>query len=73
MPIFEYACKDCGTQFEKLVRGGTAVACPTCGQDHLEQQYSTFAARAEGSATAEAAPMSCGGGMCQTPGMCSRN
>ena len=23
MPIFEYRCQDCGTRFEKLVRGST--------------------------------------------------
>jgi putative FmdB family regulatory protein len=77
MPIFEYACKDCGTHFEKLVRGATAVACPSCGKDHLEQQYSTFAARAEGSADSGASyqegPGGCPGGMCQNPGLCGRN
>jgi len=73
MPIFEYACKDCGTNFEKLVRNGTEVTCPGCGHDHLEQQYSTFAARAEASSE-PSQPMACpSGGMCQTPGMCSRN
>ena len=49
MPIFEYVCEDCGTKFEKLVRNGVAVACPGCGQDHLKQQFSTFAAKADSS------------------------
>jgi putative FmdB family regulatory protein len=76
MPIFEYACKDCGTNFEKLVRNGVEVACPNCGHDHLEQQYSTFAARAEGSSEGSSQAqqqMSCPGGMCGNPGMCGRN
>jgi putative FmdB family regulatory protein len=75
MPIFEYACDDCGTRFEKLVRRSAdadAVRCPSCGQDHLTTQYSTFAPRsAAGKSKAE--PISgCGGGMCQG-GMCGMN
>lgn len=75
MPIFEYVCEDCGTSFEKLVRSSSAgeISCPSCGhEDHLTQQYSTFAPRANGVAK-EAAMPSCPGGMCQTPGLCGRN
>jgi putative FmdB family regulatory protein len=67
MPIFEYACDDCGAKFEQLVRRSAeadAVRCPGCGQDHLTTQYSTFAARA-GTAKS-AAPAECGSGMCGT-------
>jgi len=74
MPIFEYACEDCGTRFEKLVRRAAEVAevdCPSCGHDHVTTQPSSFAARANG-IQKEAAP-SCGSGMCGTPGMCGRN
>jgi putative FmdB family regulatory protein len=73
MPIFEYACDDCGTKFEKLVRRNTdaeALECPSCGQQHLTTQYSTFAARAGSSADKECQPTGgCGAGMCQG-GMC---
>ena len=76
MPIFEYACDDCGTKFEKLVRRSAeadAVHCPSCGQDHLTTQYSTFAARANGPAKESGQPTGgCGGGMCQG-GMCGMN
>jgi putative FmdB family regulatory protein len=71
MPIFEYLCEDCGTKFEKLVRNGDKVLCPSCGQAHLAPQFSTFAAHANGK-TAEAMP-SCPGGMCRTPDLCGRN
>jgi putative FmdB family regulatory protein len=74
MPIFEYLCEDCGSKFEKLVRrAGSAegVHCPSCGQEHLKQQFSTFAAHANGSAK-ETMP-SCASGMCQTPDLCGRN
>jgi putative FmdB family regulatory protein len=78
MPIFEYLCEDCGSKFEKLVRrsasenGANGVHCPSCGQDHLKQQFSTFAAHANGSPK-EAAMPSCASGMCQTPDLCGRN
>lgn len=76
MPIFEYACDDCGTKFEKLVRRSAdadKLRCPSCGQAHLTTQYSTFAARSAVAKQPEpagncAAGM-CGGGMCQS-GMC---
>jgi putative FmdB family regulatory protein len=66
MPIFEYTCDDCGSKFEKLVRRSaeaSTVACPSCGQDHLKQEYSTFAAHGH-AGKADAPAMGCGGGMC---------
>ena len=74
MPIYEYLCDDCGTKFEKLVRRSAAaveVECPACGEAHVSEQISTFAAHANG--TAREAMPSCGGGMCGTPGYCGRN
>ena len=79
MPIFEYLCEDCGSKFEKLVRrsasenDANSVHCPSCGQDHLKQQFSTFAAHANGASQAQDAMPSCPSGMCQTPGLCGRN
>lgn len=81
MPIYEYRCDGCGNQFEKLVRASSpAVACPTCGEEKLEQQYSTFAAQmgpggAKGAGPC-GAPMpagGCGSGMCGMPGVCGKN
>ena len=72
MPIFEYLCEDCGTKFEKLVRREDRVECPSCGQDRLTTQFSTFAARANGKA-AEPAIGGCPSGMCRTPDLCGRN
>ena len=76
MPIFEYSCVDCGTKFEKLMRRtGDEAICPSCGEKHVTQELSTFAAHANGSPKAAAQPMmgGCPSGMCQTPGMCGRN
>jgi putative FmdB family regulatory protein len=73
MPIFEYVCDDCGTKFEKLVRGNQAPdKCPQCGQSHLTTALSTFAAHANGKHKASEFP-SCPGGMCRTPDLCGRN
>ena len=75
MPIYEYSCESCGNKFEKLVRrteDAMESGCPSCGKKHLQQEYSTFAARANSSPGASEMP-SCGGGMCMTPGMCGRN
>jgi putative FmdB family regulatory protein len=73
MPIFEYKCDDCGTKFEKLVRrSGDEVLCPSCGQNHLKQELSTFAAHANGAPKQQSMP-SCPGGMCRNPGMCGMN
>jgi putative FmdB family regulatory protein len=79
MPIYEYRCDDCGTKFEKLVRraavgevgevGQAVLACPSCGQTRLKQEFSTFAAHAN-AGTKSAAPPACPGGMCRNPGMC---
>ena len=77
MPIYEYICDDCGTKFEKLVRGNqSAIACPSCGESRLQTVLSTFAAHSSnGKARAAGASEfpSCAGGMCQTPDLCGRN
>ncbi len=82
MPIFEYLCEDCGTKFEKLVRrpASDEVLCPSCGQSHLEQQLSTFAAPGNGHEDSWTPAMTrvnegggCAGGMCRTPDLCGRN
>ena len=43
MPIYEYACQDCGHAFETLVRSSTVPACPRCQSQQLEKQLSVFA------------------------------
>ena len=77
MPIFEYRCESCESKFEKLVRRteeAIEAGCPSCGDHHLEQQYSTFAPRAASGAGSKAAEMpSCPSGMCSNPGMCGMN
>ncbi len=73
MPIYEYRCQDCGERFEKLVRRsaeGPEVVCPSCGQKHLQQELSVFAAHSHQKAEG---PMCPSGGQCPTPGACGLN
>ena len=49
MPIYEFACKKCGHEFEELIRGGEQPACPACGQGGVERQMSVPSAHVAGS------------------------
>ena len=76
MPIFEYLCEDCGNKFEKLVRRSDEAleaGCPSCGEKHLKQEFSTFAAHASSHASGSAEMPACPSGMCSNPGLCGRN
>ena len=45
MPIFEYRCQKCDSEFEKLVFGSAEEAdvhCPACDSPKVEQCYSCF-------------------------------
>lgn len=72
MPIYEYMCKSCEKNFEKLVRtmnGQDKIACPECGSVKTVRAMSVFATRGEGAKGAANEDPSCGrcGGM---PGSC---
>ena len=56
MPIFEYACRSCGHQFEALVFGGKVPPCPECEGKDLEKLLSGFAV---GGSTSSALPPGC--------------
>jgi putative FmdB family regulatory protein len=43
MPLFDFHCKDCGHEFEGLVRPNDTPACPSCHGQNLERLLSTFA------------------------------
>ncbi len=48
MPIYEYRCRSCGEEFEKLVRLRTRedeVPCKACGEREAERRVSSFSAR----------------------------
>jgi putative FmdB family regulatory protein len=74
MPIYEYACNDCGKQFETLVRNDTVPACPVCGSVQLEKQLSVFATAAVAESGRPAMPSPCGScGNPGGPGACAFN
>ena len=40
MPIYEYCCVRCGTEFEALVLGKTEPRCPSCESQDIERVLS---------------------------------
>ena len=40
MPIYEYTCRDCGLDFERLVLGRKTPTCPGCESENLERRLS---------------------------------
>jgi putative FmdB family regulatory protein len=45
MPIFEFKCEKCDTEFERLVFASDtdAVTCLSCGSDEIRRKFSVFA------------------------------
>lgn len=66
MPIFEYKCLKCESEFEKLVLGSSenGVNCPDCQSREIERLFSSFngVSRASDGSTR---PMSSGCSACQ--------
>ena len=70
MPIYEYTCQECGSEFEHLHRSGEEAACPSCGQTRLTKRFSVPAAHSGGSSEP-----SCGAaeaGLCNPGGCCGQ-
>lgn len=65
MPIYEYACRACGHEFETLVRGAETPSCVQCSSADLEKKLSVFAAQSN---SAEPAPAAGPCGTCGHPG-----
>lgn len=54
MPLFEFACDDCGQPFEELLLGSSAindVTCPACSSQQVKKKISTFASRTAGTSS----------------------
>jgi len=77
MPLFEYACRGCGHQFEYLTREGQSPSCPSCSGADLQKLFSAFAVNAHsgGGKRTETRPAgACGQcGDPRGPGSCSIN
>ena len=62
MPLYDFACDDCGTRFERLVRREVDIAtvdCPDCHGTKVRRQLSLPAAPVS---SPETAPTACGVG-----------
>ncbi len=73
MPIFEYVCRECASEFEKIVFGEPLdIDCPACGSKKTEKMISTFAVSGNGmkSLQRETGPCPCGA---PRRGMCGEN
>ena len=58
MPIYEYHCNDCGTDFEKFLRSmfsKEAIICPDCGGQHVNKALSLFGSTSSSSGGASSA------------------
>lgn len=67
MPIFEYRCLKCDSEFEKLVFGSpeNGIACPDCRSDAVEQLFSSFNGVSK-SGDGSSRPMSSGCSSCHS-------
>jgi putative FmdB family regulatory protein len=62
MPLYAYACRECGESFETLVMSGETPACPSCASEKLERQISLIAQPNRGGDAAPAFAGGCSGG-----------
>ena len=72
MPLFEYACLECGNRFEELRSASAADSpsvCEECKSPRVKRLLSVFATPRGRSADGEAAPSFSGG--CACGGACS--
>ncbi|HCF94032.1 MAG TPA: zinc ribbon domain-containing protein [Verrucomicrobia bacterium] len=68
MPIYEYHCKDCHHEFERIVPTAAQADgqdCPQCSGHHTERKLSAFAVATP--SHSHSAP-SCASGACGMPG-----
>ncbi|HET9218531.1 MAG TPA: zinc ribbon domain-containing protein [Terriglobia bacterium] len=71
MPLFEYVCKNCGKQFERIVpRHDSLVDCPHCASAAVEKQLSVFAVSTSQNSDAFQSSPGCGRCGAPEPGMC---
>ena len=47
MPIYEYRCQACNSEFEALVLGSEKPCCPDCSSDKVDRKMSTFSHKSD--------------------------
>jgi len=68
VPLYEYVCRKCRSQFEELVFGDAKPVCPSCKSDDLERLLSVVAV---GKSQPEMPASRCGS--CPSRGGCGFN
>jgi putative FmdB family regulatory protein len=71
MPVYEYACQECGRRFDALRRMKDAdapIPCVQCRSDRTLRKLSVFYAQSDGRSVAGTSHAcgSCAGGTCST-------
>ena len=67
MPLYEYSCQECSSEFELLVRGREQPRCPECESVKLEKLLSVPAAHTVGSRDLPTCRPAPAGGGCGLP------
>ena len=62
MPLYEYACEECGRESELLVNGSSQPACPKCGSPKMSKLLSIVASPNRGTSAGDRPPTP--GGSC---------
>ncbi|PWU24649.1 MAG: hypothetical protein C5B48_05265 [Candidatus Rokuibacteriota bacterium] len=62
MPIYEYSCRECGVEFEKLVDARAVVSCPSCLSERVMRRMSLVGVRT--TSRFSGAPVATQGGGC---------
>jgi putative FmdB family regulatory protein len=74
MPLYEYKCNDCRTQFDALrsiSNADTPIACQDCQGENTSRMLSLFFAHSDGRTITQSAPActSCSTHACSTCGV----
>src|SRR5262245_25621527 len=65
MPIYEYICDDCSSQFEKIViNRQQEISCPRCSSKKATIQLSVFSSAVAGGSSKSSSGGSSSGGAC---------
>lgn len=59
MPIFDFACQECGKEFDLMIanKDKNLVRCPDCGSSQVKQLFSLFS-----TGGSKSSPPACGTG-----------
>jgi putative FmdB family regulatory protein len=60
MPLYEYACQECGKESELLVTSSSQPECPKCGSTKVSKLLSIVASPSRGAAANDRGPSSSG-------------